>query len=648
MLEVKDIRNFIQQTKLFGAAEQVMAEQAIRVAQRESAELYLAMLLTIKALLKQHVCIRLPEQSGHLLQDPESNRTLILPEYTCWRSELKKCAPAVAVLESDQQNLLPESMLVVDKDGGCYLQRQWSFELSIKKALLDRASVNRPLPDWEDNTLTKLCKLFKPKKEHPATDYQQLAVAAALQKKLLILSGGPGTGKTTVAAAILAAKLLLQPDLKIALAAPTAKAANRLLESLQENLDNLQINSGVRQSMDSLQCSTLHRLLGVRSRSHEFKHNFQTQLDCDLLLIDECSMVPQDLMARTLEALPEKADLLLLGDRYQLSSVEAGSVMADLCDSARSNQVNTALAEFFHRQTGWLLAPATADEIAGTPLSGTVIELTENHRFAEKSKLLGEIAGAIRQINSSTDCRSLAAEIASRQGDEFAMQQLENEKISFFIAQEFKKIRNISGNTPPLELAFCQIPQLAASGKEDNWQLAFKLLATLKLLAPGYQGPRGLEQLNNICMRLLNLNEVGDVGTALQITRNDYRLNLFNGDIGLVVKDPQSEEKVVVFQEHPKRRFKLVELPEYEVAFAISVHKSQGSGFDDVIFIMPEKSGELCTREMVYTAMTRAKKRLICIGSSQTLSEALANPTCRISNLAGKLRNVPAADNMPD
>lgn len=635
MLDFVQTCRFVRQSGLFASASVVMADMASRMVRSDSPELYLAMALTVQQLQAQHVCVKLPDLSCRILTSLDGQTTLKLPDYTHWRQKLSDpaLAPAVRVMNgAADDEACPSALLVVDQYGGCYLQRQWSFEQSIIQELLKRAEAVCELPDLPPGSLHKMAGYFRDSVHHPQLDYQQLAVMMAMRHKLLILSGGPGTGKTTVAAAILAQKIKQNPQLRIILAAPTAKAAVRLQESLLKNLEVLADKAEIAEKFHSLQPATLQRILGSSRHSHEFKHNRNYPLDCDLLLVDECSMVSQHLMARTLEALPEHADLLLLGDRYQLSSVEAGSVLADICDAARCNVADAGFAEYFARLTSWQV-PVLTESTRRSPLDGCVVELQENHRFAQKSVNLGSIAAMIRNLPLQEQTPEECAEkIAAISGEDFNFIE-PNVPLEQLLYHKFKQLRLENS------IRMFDLPHLAAAGTEDARKKAFALLNSFKILAPAYQGSRGIWQLNSLCMKLLGLTSAEEVGTPLLILKNDYRLGLFNGDIGLVAI-AQDGRKRVFFENH-QDSFDISELPEHEIVFAMSVHKSQGSGFGEVLFVMPDKSSDLMTREMVYTAMTRAENQLTCIGSPAVLSEALQKQTVRMSNLTVKLLENP-------
>ncbi len=497
MTNFNKIRNFAHRSSLFSSSALVMADLAVRSVNCSSPELYCAMLLTIKALQEQHVCIRLNEYANQKLYSADGQDFLILPEYASWRAALKEpgLQAAVTVLEeSDNEDIIPDSLLVVDRSGGCYLQKQWHFEHSIVQALTDRAQAIMPLPRLPEGYLHSLVKFFPDAQAHPAPDCQQLAVLSAQQHRLLVLSGGPGTGKTTVAAAILALALEQDSQLKIMLCAPTAKAAVRLEESLRSNLDKLQTTPAVLSQLQKLSSSTVHRLLEVRHDSRQFRHNRHNPLDCDLLLVDECSMLDQELMANLLEALPPAARLILLGDRCQLSSVEAGSVLADICDCARANTADAAFAEEFFRQTNWSLETISPEQIRQFPLSGCMVELTENHRFSRSAPLLGEIAGRIRNLQMTDNFNAVAQDIADLKGDEFEFINVNDRQLRQLLYRQFKQPRLESGE------CLLDLPALAAAGTAEARKQAFALLDSWRILSPSYQGARGIEQLNRMCM----------------------------------------------------------------------------------------------------------------------------------------------------
>jgi len=630
-MNIKTVREFVRRSGLFGLSAQTVGDMALRCCKSESPELYLLVSLTVQALEEQHICCQMTKFAGTVLTSRDNTMSLQLPSCREWckvleREEFKSVVKVMH--DRHEEAAVPEVLLIIDRQYGCYLQRQWCYEQSIAAGLLMRAGNILELPELPEKFLHGLVSYFPDAEKHPATDCQQLAVMSALRRRLLVLTGGPGTGKTTVAAAILALKLWQNNSLRIMLAAPTAKAAQRLMESLKDNLSALNCSQEVKEVISGLQATTIHQLLGFRYGSNEFKYNTQNPLPCDLLLVDECSMVPQRLMAQLIEALNLDSTLILLGDRYQLASVEAGSVLADICDSAAVNRADSEFAGAFFRQTSWQIPEITEAEKLQHPLAGAIVELTENHRFAVSAPLLGRVAALIRNIDEKSNIPQIAAELASFRGDEYEFLTGDSTFLRRLLQKKLSAPRLASGES------FCDLPKLAASGLSEDRKKAFALLNTFKVLSPAYNGATGIHEINKMCMEILGLNDQYQPGAVLMIRQNDYRQELYNGDIGIVWSC--DGETFVVFENHPGG-FELNELPDHELVFAMSVHKSQGSGFDEVLFVMPPTAGELMNREMVYTAMTRAKKHLCTIGTPEVLADALARRTSRMSNLTGRL-----------
>ena len=306
---IDKIRTFVRRSGLFSTGARVMADFALRHAPGASGLFYLTVALTVQSAQSSHVCYKLSSQAGTVLAALNEDcpcRELRLPDMASWKNTLLDDPAGRDLIALAPDEDITNVLLVLDESDGCYLQRQYHYECSIVNALIRRSQVLRNLPVLPENFLHDLVTFFPDKARHPAPDFQQLAVLAALRHKLLVLSGGPGTGKTTVAGAILALELMQNPALKIKLAAPTAKAASRLQSSLAANIAHLHGVDQVKTALQELEAGTIHHLLEVKRDSSEFRHNAENPLDCDLLMVDECSMVPQHLMARLLEALPDK------------------------------------------------------------------------------------------------------------------------------------------------------------------------------------------------------------------------------------------------------------------------------------------------------------------------------------------------------
>ncbi len=447
--------------------------------------------------------------------------------------------------------------------GRLYLRRYWEYEQQLATALLERAKATKSAPKTKE------------------TDLQKVAAANTLARNFSVITGGPGTGKTHTVCAILRALRALPDghDLKIALAAPTGKAAARLTEALQEDGADVE-------------ATTIHRLLGTIPDSPYFRHHAEHPLTAQVVIIDEASMVDLALMAKLFAAVLPTSRLILLGDRDQLASVEAGNVLADICAAA---------------------------EAKGSPLRGAVVELRDNHRFAA--------TGGIYRLSSEVNAGDAdAAIIVHEQPDaELTWRKLPTAAKLGAALRE----RIVEGYRAYLEAA--AEPAVALSRLPD-----FRILCALR------HGPFGVENLNAAAEEALNEagllapKSVWYAGRPLIITRNDYNLQLFNGDTGLVLPDPEARGELRAFfpaADGRLRRFLPSRLPLHETAFALTVHKSQGSEFNRLLLVLPEKDGPLLTRELLYTAITRARSAVELWGNEDVIRAAVARRTVRTSGL---------------
>jgi exodeoxyribonuclease V alpha subunit len=462
--------------------------------------------------------------------------------------------------------------LVLDNAGRLYLRRYWEYEKALAEAILLRCDSQTPA--------------------NPRMgDLQELAIETALARRFVVISGGPGTGKTTTVLKILE-RMLSQPggeNLRIALAAPTGKAAARLQETLLAGGAN-----GVRQDRLPKSASTLHRLLGSRRNSVYFRHNAKNPLPVDLVVVDEASMVPLTMMAKLFAALPHRANVILLGDRDQLSSVEPGAVLGDIARAASE--------------------PG--------PLQGSLVVLDKNYRFGNESNIFalcnavreGEIERALKILNSG------------------------------------ERPDVISGRTPPPVQVTERLRQRVIAGysaylRAPDPAEALKEFKKFRVLCSLRTGPYGVESLNRAIEkilreeRLVTGTQTTYAGMPILITQNDYQLRLYNGDIGILLPDPADGSLLAWFigEDGGIRRVPPARLPEYEPAFVMTVHKSQGSEFDNVLLILPDKESPVLTRELIYTGLTRARSRVEVWFQESVLRAAIARTIQRGSGLRDRL-----------
>lgn len=500
--------------------------------------------------------------------------------------------------------------LILDGDQ-LFLMRHHVWEQQIAQALCRRAARQLPVDAVVARPL--LDRLF-PLHEAAAIDWQRAAAILALCKPLVIISGGPGTGKTYTVARILALLCGLAPKpLRIALVAPTGKAALRLQESIQQARDGL---AALSSSLPDIQAQTLHRLLGFQVNRPGFRHHRANPLHLDLLVVDEASMIDVGLMAALMEALPPHCRILFLGDRDQLASVEAGNLFGDLCGTGEIGW-SARLVESIQPLLG------TSDVLPvqplAHPLADSLVLLRTSRRFAADSGI-----GALAQAINSGEAEAVRRVLAASWMD-VAM-------IDTGHAEQARELRERL-------LSFLE-PLFTADSPES----ALLALVERRILCGLREGPSGVEGINRLAqMHLRRLRNMGPetqyyVGLPLLITRNDYSLGLFNGDSGVLWPDSQGQLRGWFDQEGGGlRSFSLARLPAWQPAYAMTVHKSQGSEFDQVLLLLPQEDAPILTRELLYTGLTRARRGLILCGPLDLLLRTTGRRVIRYSGLAGKL-----------
>ncbi|MBZ9611561.1 exodeoxyribonuclease V subunit alpha [Rheinheimera maricola] len=505
---------------------------------------------------------------------------------------------------------------LVLNDNRLYLRRLYQAEQLVKQQISQRVAAVLPLaPD----VAGQLNRLF-PATAHSEPDWQKLACAMALQRRFAIITGGPGTGKTTTVVKLLA---LLQQGaagkLQIKLAAPTGKAAVRLTESISGALSRLpaELTAAI-----PTEVATLHRLLGALPNRRSFKHHSDNPLQLDVLVVDEASMVDLEMMAALLSAMPAKAQLVLLGDKDQLSSVEAGSVLGDLC---RGADLGGYSADTLALLTPYSELPLATWQGSGTVLNQATVMLRHSHRF--------DAGSGIGQLAAAVNC-----------GDTKAP--------SLF--SQFEDITLLAGNTPLALKAtvlagyrqYLQLMQQSAdntqSGREQWAGAVLGSYSQFQLLCALRSGDWGVEGLNLQIGQWLSSAGLIDArqhwyaGRPVMMQRNNYGLGLMNGDIGITLPDPQSGQLRVVFQlsDGTLKWVLPSRLTEVETAFAITVHKSQGSEFNHCCLILPPDNSPILSRELLYTGITRAKQNftLLCANPA-LLQQAIARRVSRSSGL---------------
>ncbi|MBV8954837.1 MAG: exodeoxyribonuclease V subunit alpha [Solirubrobacterales bacterium] len=587
---------------LLTSADVHVAQTIARLAGEDREAVKLAAALAARAPRLGHVFVDLATIAATASVDSEEPvdlSSLPWPAEQGWLEGLRD-SPLVATGEEDPRVGRPLRLL----ETRLYLDRYWREERRVA-ADLGRLAREEPSGVVADVLDAGLGRLFG----DTGDEAQRRAAAAAVCRRLAVVAGGPGTGKTTTVARIVAlhaeqAQARGERPPLVALAAPTGKAAARLQEAVHDEAAQLDLAEPVRRLLLDLRASTLHRLLGWRPDSHSrFKHDRENRLPHALIIVDETSMVSLWLMARLVEAVRPDARLVLVGDPGQLSSIEAGVVLADI------------------------VGPAVGDAPVGRPLARGIVVLRRVYRYGGG---IAQLADAIRRGEVTNTLDSLAS--APDEVEWLAVDAAEQAPNSPDL-QAMKRAAT--------EGAAAMVHAARASAARD----ALRALGTFRLLCAHRRGPHGVASWTQVLQGWL-AEELGEleferpdyVGRPLLVTENDYELGLYNGDAGVVVRGPAGDRAEAVFERAGALlTFTPLRLGAVETVYAMTVHKSQGSQFDTAAILLPPPEAPLLTRELLYTAVTRARRRVILIGTPASVEAAVARPVARASGLRERL-----------
>ena len=566
-----------------------------------------------------HPCVHLGDICGLIASESSAEALKIvrdsLPPATQFIDALKASSEVVRSIDKgsvgtylDATADLRPLVLVGDL---LFTQRQFADELSIAEQLSERASrksgmsidiglIDRlvPKPDNDDEDAIKVGD----------TGIANRAAQSVVSNCLTVLTGGPGTGKTFTLTRCLAVLLSTREteldELSIALIAPTGKAAARAKEIINSFVNDernsekpsIGVSEKILIALSRIEPRTIQRALGNKRRMHtRFKHDHQISLPHDIVIVDEMSMVPSYLMARLLEAIRPDSTILLVGDQAQLESVESGSVLRDIVQA--SSDVKSSLND-------------------------RVFELLRVWRQSSDTRI-GDLA---RHIRAGEADKALALAVTNPAGIKFVESRKQGE-----VPEEV-----LDGTIKSLRLA----SEHAMKISQQDHQIAHGLIRNNKVLCGPRKGPLGVNSWNALIGKAVNGSSDGDLfnlGTPLLVTVNSPRSKLVNGDIGVVVNYQESDgairRRVFFFTEDGGRYLTPAELPQVEICFAMTVHKSQGSEYENLLVILPGESSPMLTRELVYTAVTRAKKSLVISGTGLAVLQAVNNQSVRYSGL---------------
>jgi exodeoxyribonuclease V alpha subunit len=616
-----DILTKIDQSDYFSSIDRHFARFMTGLSKQKDPIIGLSAALVSRNNREGDVCIDLTAFAGLALgSEAEVGQTLICPELSSWRKHLR---------ESDLVGMPGETYpLIWDDADRLYLFRYWEYE----KKLIDLIQL-RTLSDGGGIDLDKLKQhldAFFPDTDDPGVDWQKQAAAVAVLKPFCVISGGPGTGKTYAIARILAT-LIEQHDsdgLRIYLTAPTGKAAARLAESIGMAKKQLICGSKILSAIPD-SSFTIHRMLKPVKDTPYFIYNSENPLPADVVVVDEASMVDLPLMSKLIQALPETSRLILIGDRHQLASVQAGSVLGDICGDKIDNGFSNAFAQIMASVVDCNSDQLTSSYREKTGIQDSMVYFTKSYRF-EKESGISVLSQAVN--NGAAD--DVVDILKQGRYPEISWTPLSNH-----VDHHALLSKSIHAHYSKL-------------GSQNDPQVALDQLNKFRILCAVNQGALGVDTLNAKAGAALTGDgeiQVPDGlstgwyhGRPILITANDYTLGLFNGDVGIAMLQEMDSEKTchVHFQSGPSgtiQRFAPSRLPRHQAVYAMTIHKSQGSEFDEVLLVLPEKDNPLLTRELLYTGITRARRKLSILASESVIRSAVSRQIERASGLRDAL-----------
>ncbi len=582
-----------------------------KLSKNSAEEVYIASVLVSMVTGNGHVCLDLSLVAGKESTFPTKGNdhlTIKCPELNIWTDKL---------LSSNVVGRPGEyKPLILDNKNRLYLYRYWKYEYLLIQELKKRISNKRKLSKL--GYIRKLFFSLFPQKD--TSDSQMLSSLIALISPFCVISGGPGTGKTSIVAKILALLVAISEKTpKILLSAPTGKASARLKQAISKIKQQLSIDQGIKDIIPS-EAYTIHRMLGYMPRSFRFRYNKDNRLPADVVVVDEASMIDLPLMSKLIAALPDDCELIILGDKDQLSSVEPGSVLGDICGD--TNGISPLIKEFYK-----LLKDGKSDLFCPKKLNirDCIAELDRSYRFSERS--------GIYQLSKAVN-----------RGDKEKVRQiLEYDRYDDVSFKKIVRIDQLKKNLERVVLnEYTRYLRL-----KDPYE-AIMSFESFRILCPLRWGDYGVKRINRLVEEILqehsfiHMDSPWYAGRPILIVENDYELGLFNGDVGILIPDPESNNEIRAFFVDPDgkiRKFLPIRLPKHETVFAMTVHKSQGSEFDRILFILPDTYFPIITKELIYTAITRARNFVEIWGKMEIIEKGVSQRIMRSSGLKDALWN---------
>lgn len=599
--------------QFFNEIDFAFADYLSRIEESDSEELYLAALCVSYSAALQHSALSLEDANGKRVNEFCLERKTIdvfldFSGYKEWPLKF----PKTIGLDGESKPLILDP-----EQGILYLNKYFYAEKKVSEFIM---KMSEPL-DVSDDVLMQLNRLFQ---SDLKPDWQKVAAFTALRSRFCVISGGPGTGKTTTVAKILALLLKQNPKLKIDLVAPTGKAADRLGEAIVDVTGSLIEQGNLSHEMAQgipKKASTIHRYLGIKPGSKSFIHNEKNHSASDVVLVDESSMVSLPLFYSLLKALKEDCRLILLGDKDQLTAVETGNVLGELTCAEKLNTFSKEFCDAFSSAGGDSFEYISTES---NSLQDLVLKLEHSYRFGTESPV-GQLAGLINE--PSEDLK------AGYFKELFSEPQLSGEYVSFTeLSESFDRQFLKSQKTLNSYFETYKSSLLSASVEE-----IIKDLGQLRILTATRVGTYGSETINREISRTFFKQDDNDLyhGRCIMVLSNDHSLELFNGDVGVILIKEGIPAAYFPGKDGHFRSFSPSVLPDFETAFAMTIHKSQGSEYKQVIMILPDS--DLVTRQLVYTGITRARKSVEIISEMKTLLKAAQNSVKRFSGLRKRL-----------
>ena len=500
-----------------------------------------------------------------------------------------------------------------------YFQRYFSYETDIIDCVKSRVALNKKVLEQREGVLLKsetlVNQLFEPTEEF---DWQRIGALNCFLNNFSIISGGPGTGKTRTVARFLCLFFSEKPLARVALVAQTGKAAARLKESLDRQMSDIKgiMGNEFMENFKGINSSTIHRVLGrdMSSLGAEFSHGKERKLPYDLIMLDESSMIDLPLMAKLLNAIDPETAIIIMGDKNQLSSVEAGSVFGDLCETLELNQFPEEKISLFSQLGADLRSFESTNDYAGL-----AVQFQKSFRFDE-FKGIGKFSKGI--LSSTLNLEDYHKQLSVEEEGVQIVEDITNadfeSKLSFF--EEYAQEKYISK--------------------------ALKLINKIKILTAVSKGKKGYNEMNRIVEAYLESKNLIEVSVGfyhnqpIMITQNDYALNLFNGDVGLVRMETSG---LHFFIEDPTQKEGYRKIPvgfirNYQTVYAMTIHKSQGSEFEQVIVVLPDdEESRILSRELIYTGVTRSSFQVLLVGPNNVIEKSISHSVERVSGIKERL-----------